>query len=482
MKPKDVVVIGAGIAGCAVALAIAKRNIPVTIMTSSFDQRIYHGHFTKLESLEEKLRGLKDSYRHAGCARAADQLVNCSRASIDELLESHLLVDRSGNVDLHRSLQEQLRQMPHVEWAAQHTVVELLTLEQHSNQISDIYKKPTCFGVHAYNYESNQVTPILAKEVILATGGASSLFPYSTHALSAKGSGFAMAHRAGARLVSMEDIRFHPLALFDKNKPCVPLTTQLLKEGGILHISPNVPLEKVNLEQGLAYQLYAELCKNHAEHLWLDLTLLDPLFIKEKYPAVDAWCLNYGFNIAKDLIPVVPVAQYTGGGVAVDQFGRTNVQRLRAIGEVACTGLLYDTQDEAMGVLESLTWAVSCAEDVLKQVTKFSYYFPEVRPWNRLLESSPPHLAKEDWKLLQKIMWYYVGIIRDPARLKRGCALLHHLKTANEAEGESTFSIERMDLNDALQTSILIAESALHQALHGARSVNQPILLEYSEK
>lgn len=460
MKAKDVIVIGAGIAGCAVALAIAKRGIPVTIMTSSLDQRMYHAHFIKMENLEEKLRELKNSYNPLRCSRATEQLVTMARKSMDELLEPHLLVDRYGNIDLHRSLQEQLKKIPHVEWASTHTVIELLTLDNHSNKKSDIYKKPSCIGVHAYNYETKQVEALLAKETILATGGAASLFPYSIHTASAKGSGLAMAHRAGARLLNLEVIQFHPLALFDRNKPCIPLPIDLLREGGKLQTVQKVVVEGLNLDNDLASQLYQELSKTHSEHLWLDLTLLDPIFIKEKYPSVDTWCLNYGYNIAKEPIPVVPVAQYTGGGIAVDRLGQTNVQRLRAIGEVACTGLLYDSHDEAMGVLESLTWAVACAEDLSKQITKFIYYFPELREWAPSMDQAST-FVQEDWHFLRQIMWHYVGIVREDSRLKRGYSLLQKLKEDNEAENKSVFSIDRMHLCNALQTSLLIAQAAL---------------------
>jgi L-aspartate oxidase len=460
VKPKEILVIGAGIAGCSIALALAKRGIPVTILTSSFDQRTYHASFVKIESLEEKLRDLKET--HIGCSKATDLLLGIARKSVDELIEAHLLIDRYGNIDVHRCLQEQLKQIPHVEWASQHSAIELLTLQSHSERKADVYKKATCLGVYAYNYETHRVETILAKETILASGGAASLFPYSTHTSTAKGAGLAMAARAGARLLNMEQILFHPLTLFSKDKPCVPLSIDLLKEGGRLHTAKKVLLEGLPLNdpEQLSIRLYEELAHDHFEHLWLDLTPLDPIAIKEKYPLIDTYCLSYGFNIAKDLIPIIPAAQYTCGGIATDRAGQTTVQRLRAIGEVACTGLNYDFKDEALSVLESLTWAAACAEDIAKQVHKFVYYFPEVYEWSYPISSAIP-LIKEDFDLLRRIMWHYVGVVRDYPRLRRGYGLLQKLKTQND--NEEAFSIEKMHLDNALQTALLIAQGALEQ-------------------
>lgn len=133
MKNKEILVVGAGIAGCAVALALAKRGISVTIMTSPYDQRIYHASFIQHENLEEKVRELqKEHQERLCCTRAHEQLATLARKSIDELLEANYLVDRNGNIDIHRCLQEQLKEQDKVEWVTNLSVIELLTLDQHN--------------------------------------------------------------------------------------------------------------------------------------------------------------------------------------------------------------------------------------------------------------------------------------------------------------------------------------------------------------
>ena len=427
MKTKEILVIGAGIAGCAVALALAKRGIPVTIMTSPFDQRIYHAAFIKHESLEEKVRELqRERQEQMSCSRAYEQLATSARKSIDELLEPHYLVDRNGNIDIHRCLQEQLKQHAHVEWIPHHSVIELLTLDQHSLKKADCYKKPACTGVIAFNHETQKIEYYLAKETILATGGATSLYPYSTHSSNACGEGISMAYRAGARLLNMEQVQFHPIGLLEKDRPCFPLPLELLEEGGRVLSFKSVPLEVDPRNPYLSSQLVDHLLKNRQEHLWLDLTQIDSSSLKERFPFVDSYCLNHGFNIVKDPLPIVPVAAYFCGGIAIDRTAQTSLQRLRAIGEVSCTGLFWNYRDETLGVLESLTWALACAEDLAKQASKLVYYYPELR-------ESPSHLGhsssvlEEDWRLLKQIMWSYIGIKQDRAHLERGCSLLDQL-------------------------------------------------------
>jgi L-aspartate oxidase len=477
-KSREVLIIGAGIAGCAAALALAKKGIPVTIMTSSFDQRTYHAFFPQMDQLEEQIRHFRQNIEERSrCLRAVEQLSQLAKKSVDELLEPEYLIDKRGNLDIHRCLQEQLKQHAHIEWIPHHSAIELLTLETHSSRKSDVYKKTTCLGAYVYNHETHQVEKILAKETILATGGATSLFPYSTHGSTVKGDGLAMAYRAGARLLNMEDTQFHPIALFERDRSCFPLPIELLKEGGKLQTIRNSPLNDIQLDHHLINQIYEELFKSQAEHLWLDLTLLDSVSLKEKFPLVDAYCLAHGFNIAKDPLPVVPAAQHTYGGVAVDRVGQTTVQRLRAIGEVACTGLAFEYRDEATGVLESLTWAMTCAEDIAKQISKFVYYFPEVKDWDLPIDHQAAFPAnQEDWRTLRQIMWYYVGIKRDRQRLKRGYSLLEQLSFYHESEEKQIFCLENWHLFNAFQVALLMTQAALEKTKMN-RALNQLVYI-----
>lgn len=466
MESKQILVIGAGIAGCAAALAISKRGIPVTMITSSYDQRIYHAPFIQHEKLAERVLELQhDRQNQASCSRAHEQLTLLARKSIDELLGSNYLVDRNGNVDIHRCLQEQLKRQENVEWLSHHVVIELLTLDQHSFKQADRYKKPACFGAVAYNYENQKLDYFLAKETILATGGAASLYPYSTHSMSACGEGLAIANQAGARLLNMDQVYFHPIGLYVRDHPCFPLPLELLARGGkILSTKGDVLDLPHHPSKDLLFRMYQELLKSQREHLWLDLTHVDHAAIKNEFPTMDAFCLNQGFNFVKDQLPIVPVASYHCGGVAVDRTGQSSLLRLRAIGDVACTGIFWNFKDEALGVLESLIWAYACAEDIAKQVDRFVYYFPEIKRHSSLKGISTPGV-EEDWKILKNIMWLYVGIKQDSALLERGISLLGQLLSANLPKDFSSSSIEQLQLYHAIQTAQLMTHSACKQGL-----------------
>ncbi len=461
MKTRDVLIIGAGIAGCAVALALVRRGIAVTMVTSAYDERVYHSSFIQHDRLEEGVRELQQIFQEDLCSsRAFEQLVSQVKKSADELLKSNYLVDRNGNVDIHRCLKEQLEQYDSIEWLSHHTLIELLTLDQHSLKRSDTFKKPACLGGLFFNQETNSLERILAKETLLATGGAASLYPYSTHPHWACGQGLAIANRAGVRTLNMEQIQFHPLGLYEKGFSTFPLPTQLLEEGGVLYAEKGSPLEGRFSESEWLDAIYLALRQRNQPHLWLDLTSFDPAAIQTKYPAIDAYCHFHGFNIASGPLPVVPVASFTCGGIAVDKHSQTNIQRLRAIGEVACTGLFCEDKDESMAVLESLTWAVACAEDIVKQLSRFVYYFPELREELGSLESNST-VVQEDWTMLRQVMWSYVGIHRSRASLERAKGILEQLLLANIPDELTACSIDQIQLLHAIQTAQLITHSAL---------------------
>ncbi len=470
MKIRDVLVLGAGIAGCSVALALAKKGVNVAILTSSLDQRIYHSTFVQHDDLEAKLKSLQvGPLPDLCCNRAADQLINHSKRCVNELLEPHYLVDRNGNIDIHRCLQEQLNQLPNVEWLLNCSLIELMTLHQHSAKNNDAYKSPTCIGAVICHQSSLEVEMILAKETVLATGGGCSLYSFSTHHPMVRGEGFAIAEKAGARLLNVGEFEFYPLGLFNKNKPSYPIPLELLSLGAAIVSTPGTAPLEFTEEEPLSQQIYQQISAHKQEYLWLDLTSLDFVRIKDQFPALEAHCMGLGYNIAKDLLPIIPVACYSCGGVAVDKCGQTNLHRLRAVGEVSCTGLIYDFKDETLSILESLTWAIGCADDILKFLPKFVYYFPDIKKESiPLLEKTP--IIEEDWMILKQIMWRYVGIKRDTPRLERGKRLIQDLISFIEEEKSHHCSLELIHLANALHASALICQDAYRKKLSFSRT------------
>lgn len=455
METKEVLILGAGIEGCLAALALVKKGVPVTLVTSSLDQRDYHEPFLKKDQIEERVLTIKKNAlgQSVSCPQAIEQFDQWAKKSLEELGFNDLSEQQSVK-EIHSSLLTQLRQMDQVEWLSNHSPLELLTLEEHSSKKSDIYKRATCLGAYLYNHETHQVEKVLAKETILATGSDISLFAYSTHAPLMRAGGLAMAHRAQARLLSTGQVQFHPVTLLIEGHSCFPLPLELVKEGKLfIGKQPDSPL--VEEHPLTADDFYHQLIEKKAKQGWLDLRNLDPLVLKNQFSSIEEYCLSHGLNPLTDLLPVAPAAQYFYSGVVVDRTSQTTVQRLRAIGEVACNGLFYTCKDEASTVLENMVWAIVCAEEIHKHISKFIYYFPETKNWEPSLGSVTT--ISEDWELLRHIMWYYLGIAKNPSRMKKGGELLKQLQVQVREELAVQFSIEKHFLLNALQTTQLVS-------------------------
>lgn len=449
MKSKDVLIIGAGISGCAMALALAKRGVAVTLIAAAADQR----HYPSLTLPTSIVNNPQSIPLSEACPRALEHFYTSAKKNIEELLGVDF-----DQVDIYKSLQDQLKACSNVEWLTKHTALELITLDRHSLKQADIYKRGACIGVYAYHQSSKQIEPILAKETVLAAGSASSLFLHSIRPSSARGEGTAMAYRAGARLIPTTHVQFHPLCLYESSHSCYPLPIELIKAGAKVL---NIHRTAIALEDDINTQFYRELLKTKSEHLWLDLTALDPVEIKGSFPSVDTYCLNRGFNIANDLLPIVPAAQYTNGGIAVDKNTQTTVQRLRAVGEVSCTGLFDKSRDELTSIMESLTWAVTGAEDIAKQINKFAYYFPDIIEWTAI-EKNNDLTHEEDSLLMKQILWLYGGISRDDDNLRKASRILQSLQHQCNKSPHSVSIEEKIHLN-ALQASLLLVS---HQGNH----------------
>lgn len=454
MKSKEVLIIGAGVAGCLTALALAKRGVAVALLGSPSGA---HSLFLSRSELDTALRTLADARDETLCCpRAFEQFSTLANASLDNLLLKLECIEKNGYIDVLHTLKEALSHTSAVEWLSDYEAMDLLTLERHSKKSGDRIKKPTCIGAIACHRETRQAEYFLAKETILATGGALSLFPYSFYGEEQCGSGLAMAGRSGARLLDMGGVSFHPLALYHPSRPCYPLPLELLKLGGKLTTLQGTPLEAAAMTEGeLLRAMYDAMTARGQAHLWLDLTAVDGTALKETAPPLDDLFLSYGFNRIKELLPVVPAAARGTGGIAVDKVAETQLQRLRAVGSVACTGLSWKKTTGALLFLEAAVFATSCADDIAKAIHKFVYYFPDICEERHRWEAHPQCALREEWTLLRQIMWAYAGIRRTLARLKTAASLLEALQ---KSVAEETPSFEQWRLTEALRVAQMMIQ------------------------
>ncbi len=269
--------------------------------------------------------------------------------------------DATGK-EVHRTLIERLRAAENVDVFEQHIAVDLIQQADASS------KRLRCSGAYVYDREQDCVSSFQAKIVILATGGASKAYLYTSNPDGASGDGIAMAWRAGCRIANMEFNQFHPTCLYHPKAKTVLLTEALRGEGAYLKL-PNGErfMHRFDEQKELAPRDIVARAIDHeikrlgCDHLYLDISHKPAEFINEHFPNVKASCLQYGIDITKDPIPVVPAAHYTCGGVMVDKNGQTDLLNLYAIGETSFTGLHGANRMASNSLLECVVYARSAA-------------------------------------------------------------------------------------------------------------------------
>ena len=296
---------------------------------------------------------------------------------------------------------------------------------------------PYIQGVRALNHHTGKIKNYYAKSVILATGGASRIYQYTTNPEISSGEGIAMAWRAGCRVANLEFNQFHPTALYHPLARNFLLSEALRGEGALLkrpdgtRFMPEID-ERAELAPRdiVARAIDSEMKRLNAECMYLDISHKPPAFILEHFPNIYQKLMTLGIDLTKEAVPIVPAAHYTCGGVLVDERGRTDIERLYAIGEVSCTGLHGANRLASNSLLECLVYGWSAAEDIIKHLATIS---PADEPSATSFEQHEYHddqvLLTHSSNELRLLMWNYVGIIRSNPGLEsalRRIQLLQH--------------------------------------------------------
>lgn len=321
-----------------------------------------------------------------------------------------------------------------------------------------IVKDGICKGALLLKESENEIVAIASKAVVLATGGAGQLYARTTNPSVATGDGMAIAYRAGAILQDMEFVQFHPTTLYAPRAPQFLLSEAMRGEGGILRningkrfMRNYHPSAELAPRDVVSRSIISEMVKTNARHVYLDLTHLEPEFLKKRFPRIYSTCLHYDIDITEDMVPICPSAHYVMGGVKTDLNGATNIKGLFAAGEVACTGVHGANRLASNSLLEGLVYGSRAGRAAGKygkrigscKIPPVSYRKYKIRP-----EIDIDKLRTS----LRRIMWDRVGIIRCSKSLKEAkekiskwdSLMNHNFSIKKELEFKNMVTVARL--------------------------------------
>lgn len=499
----DVLVIGTGLAGCVAALMAAERGAQVTMITREENPSQCNTRYAQGGIIYQALEGDPDllvkDILEAGagiswppaCRILAEEGPRLVREILIDRFAVQFDQNERGELDLTEEAAHAAPRIIHVEdltgksveeraLAAvraekgitlynRATAVDLLTLSHHSVNPLDIYGPPRCIGAYVLDQRDGEVHPILARETILASGGLGQLFLHTTNPRGARGDGIAMAYRAGAAILNLEYVQFHPTTLFHPQSGGFLISESVRGEGGVLKRANGEPfMEKIHPMGSLAPRdvvaraIHDVLLHNDEPCVYLDLSHKPSSWIRSRFPNIYAQCLSLGLDITEEPIPVVPAAHYSCGGVSVDSNGLTSIMGLRAAGEVSCTGIHGANRLASTSLLEALVWGWRAGNAAAEEVFCAKRPFPEIYPWVMETEPYDPALILQDWLSIKHTMWNYVGLARTPKRLRRARQILRELQIEiDDFYARSRLSDQIVGLRNGVQTALAVLYAAM---------------------
>lgn len=493
----DVLVLGAGAAGLSVVLralelnpklkiAVLAKNGPADGSTAYAQGGIAAVMTTagpEHDSLESHVADTLDAGAGLCDVKAVRFVAENARESIEWLAAQGMSFDRDAEGEYHlgREGGHSHRRILHAADATGRAVettlldrlaargVKLLDRHFALDLIADRRSKRVT-GAYVFDNKRRRVESVVAPVVVLATGGASRVYLYSTNPLGSTGDGIAMAWRAGARIENMEFSQFHPTCLYHPKERSFLITEAVRGEGGkLLRPDGTRFMDRYDKRAELAprdivARAIDDVMKREGHDcVYLDISHRPAAFVRQHFPTIHAKLLTLGIDITREPIPVVPAAHYTSGGVATDLKGRTNIANLYAVGEVACTGLHGANRLASNSLLECLVLGASAARDIVGRVPEIKT--PKaVRPWDEswVTDSDEEVVVSHNWDEVRRFMWDYVGIVRSTKRLERARRRVQLLSAEiNDYYRSFRVTKDLLELRNLVTVADLIIRSAL---------------------
>ncbi len=523
IKKTDFLIIGSGIAGLSYALKVAEFG-KVTIITKKKIQKtntaLAQGGvasvFSEIDSFEMHIQDTLASGDGLCNKEVVKMVVENGPSRIKELVEQGAVFNRQSNgkydfslgqegghsakrivyaqdltgKEIEDTLVKNVEKNPNITILEDHIAVDLVTFSSSIRSGLIVTEQENyCCGAYVLNNRTGKIETFYCTITLLATGGASKVYLYTSNPDIATGDGIAMAYRAGALVANLEFVQFHPTCLYHPKAKNFLISEAVRGEGAFLIDSNGqrfmhkyTPDLELACRDVVARAIDNELKKTGAQCVFLDITHKDSKFIKERFPNIYDRCLEYGIDMTKDPIPVVPAAHYMCGGVATDLNGKTDIQGLYAVGETACTGLHGANRLASNSLLEALVYSQKAYEFSIKEFKKISTKADiALDQWDtaNTIDSDEAIVVSHNWDEIRRLMWNYVGIVRSDKRLERALRRIQNIqKEINEYYWDFKVTSDLIELRNLATVAQLIIESALIRKESRGLHYN----IEYPEK
>ena len=501
---KDFIVIGSGVAGLTFALKVCKFGSVGIITKEALEEsatKYAQGGIASVMAQDDSFelhvqdtmdtgRGLcHEDFVHIACREGP--------ARIRELIDLGAQFDLRGTEfdlgkegghskrrilhahdltgwEIEKTLIEAIHAEKNIEIFEYHMAIDLITRARLDEKIQPGSLEDEALGLYVLNHKTNQVETMVGDVIMLASGGAGKVYLYTSNPDTATGDGISVAYRAGAKIANMEFFQFHPTCLFHPTAKSFLISETVRGEGGILRLENGDTFMEKYHELGclaprdvVARAIDHEMKKSGDDCVYLDATHLEGYRIRERFPNIYQTCLKFGFDMSRELVPVVPAAHYMCGGLVVDTNGQTNIKRLFASGEVCFSGLHGANRLASNSLLEGLVLshrAVDKAVTLFKESKNSPSQLELIPAWDpgSAVDSDESVVVSHNWDEIRRLMWNYVGIVRSDKRLKRAERRIQLLlEEIQEYYWNFKITKDTLELRNIAITAQLIIQGAL---------------------